>query len=102
MQKAKATENGIEESGVLSLVPARAPVEDAAQGAPQREGSGSWMVGRALGRWPVVLGLVCSDVALALLVWGAALMLHRLWGRGEPTAVGLAGILAEPLRFEIL
>ena len=30
---------------------------------------------------------------LALLVWGAALVLQGLWGRGEPTAVSLASIL---------
>ena len=93
METPKATKNGTEESGVLASVPAKAPVEDAAQGALQREGSGIWVRGRALGRWPVVLGLVFSDVALALLVWGVALMLHGLWGRGEPTFIGLASIV---------
>jgi Undecaprenyl-phosphate galactose phosphotransferase WbaP len=84
----------IKESGALAVAPARASLEDKARAArlPSEGPEGGVRV-RAWGSWPAVLALVFSDAVLAVLVWGLGLVLHGLWGRGEPTVVSLASIL---------
>ncbi|QYJ15067.1 hypothetical protein Rxycam_00879 [Rubrobacter xylanophilus DSM 9941] len=48
--------------------------------------------GAALRQRFAVAGLIAADVALAAAVWGVALGLQGLWGRGGPSEVAVAAI----------